>query len=234
MERRWRALVGCGICALAVLGCADPTHLAGPPDVGPRADAGAMVDANMDGAVCPTTIDDLQARIFAPSCGIAGCHSAVAPTYGLDLASPGLASRLVGVASRGCVGRTLVVPGDPAASYLIEKLSTDLPQCGLRMPSGSTLDPALVDCIRAWITHLANTDAGPMDAAMYDAGPFDAGVDGGQDAGADGGPCGSTGLVECSSMCVDPSNDSMHCGSCTNACGAGQVCSSGVCTFVFM
>lgn len=46
-----------------------------------------------------------------------------------------------------------VVPGDPEASFLLEKLEED-PQYGARMPiafSDATLDPEDIDMVREWI-----------------------------------------------------------------------------------
>lgn len=36
-------------------------------------------------------------------------------------------------------------------------------------------------------------------------------------------------LSDCSGECVSLSTDSLHCGSCSNACGTGEVCTAGVC-----
>src|SRR5262245_2749605 len=48
------------------------------------------------------------------------------------------------------------------------------------------------------------------------------------DAGSDTQACG-TGQLACGSSCVDPQLDPTNCGSCGNACGAGEVCSKGKC-----
>jgi hypothetical protein len=139
------------------------------------ADDAGLEDAGSDdagGTTC-ATVSELQS-IFGSHCSAAGCHGATSPSFGLDLVSPGLEARLVGVPSQLCAGRTLVIPGDPAASFLLEKLTTDAPECGLRMPVGSSLDPALVGCVQGWIRSLAPVDAG-------------APIDGGSDAGTDGG-----------------------------------------------
>ena len=39
-----------------------------------------------------------------------------------------------------------------------------------------------------------------------------------------------SGTVKCGQKCVNTSNDSAHCGSCTTACGTGQSCVGGTCT----
>lgn len=239
----------------ALVGCAPDGPVAGAPDTG-RLDA--SVDSAMDsGVVCPTTIADLQAQILTPSCATAGCHTTSNPAVGLDLQSPGVASRLVGVAAVSCPGHTLVVAGDPASSFLIDKVSNDLPACGSRMPLGGVLDPASVACLSAWIASLAPMDAG-VDAAMpgIDVGPDASGcpstlsecggacldlasdpshcgactTDCGSGGFCSGASCGCmSGLMACGGTCTDTQGDAMHCGSCTTACRAGQICANGTC-----
>src|SRR5256885_15410923 len=48
-------------------------------------------------------------------------------------------SDLVGVASSQCADRKLVMPGDPSASYLIDKLNGTNLCSGSRMPKGMAL-----------------------------------------------------------------------------------------------
>ena len=45
----------------------------------------------------------------------------------------------------------LVVPGDPDASYLFEKVASEAPRVGDRMPIGNALDALDVEAIRQWI-----------------------------------------------------------------------------------
>ena len=65
--------------------------------------------------------------------------------------------------SESC-GGTLVVPGDPAASYLFEKLSTSSPCSGLQMPRGDLgsepLPACVVKLISTWIGEGAPGPAG--------------------------------------------------------------------------
>jgi hypothetical protein len=93
---------------------------------------------------------DVQARVFTPSCAFSTCHSGSAPAAGLDLDS---ASRdaMVDVPSPVHGVSILVVPGDPDASYLYQKLAEDPPAVGDRMPIGSPLDPTRLALVRAWI-----------------------------------------------------------------------------------
>jgi hypothetical protein len=94
--------------------------------------------------------------VFAATCASSVCHDAVDPAEGLDLASPGVASRLLGVtsASAACGGRLLVDPDDRPASLLLEKL-TAAPTCGDPMPlAGTPLTAEQVECVTTWVEGL--------------------------------------------------------------------------------
>jgi hypothetical protein len=85
--------------------------------------------------------------VLAPNCGTAGCHSPPAAAANLDLASPNLESRLVGVKdSRG--ERLLIDPIDPEESLLYERV---LGSATPRMPVGSVLDEPTTACLLTWI-----------------------------------------------------------------------------------
>lgn len=78
------------------------------------------------------------------------CHSQGAD---VDL-SPGVAwGNLVGrpaPPTESC-GGTLVVPGDPSTSYLYQKLSSDQPCSGARMPRSEFASDPLPDCVIALV-----------------------------------------------------------------------------------
>jgi hypothetical protein len=86
------------------------------------------------------------------------------------------------------------------------------------------------------------TDAGGRDAGLDAAGrdaATDAGADAGPDPGRDGGgtdagggcsPACGEGRTCCGGACVNPGNDSRHCGACDTPCGAGTACLGGSCT----
>ncbi len=99
--------------------------------------------------------------IIRPSCAaIATCHGSGASGM-LDLSTPeGGRLALVGEASvlPGC--GTRVVAGQPAMSFLIEKLEgTQTPTCGSQMPiSTVTLSTEQIDLIRTWIMNGALND----------------------------------------------------------------------------
>ena len=62
------------------------------------------------------------------------------------------------------------------------------------------------------------------------AGSGTSGAGGSPSSGTSGGSatCAS-GLTQCGTDCANLGTDSLHCGLCTNACGAGQACQAGVC-----
>jgi hypothetical protein len=79
------------------------------------------------------------------------CHSGKRPAGGLGLEASVAYAEMVGVTST-CGGRKHVAPGQPDASYLINKL-TGIGMCsGSVMPKADGMLPATqVDLIRAWI-----------------------------------------------------------------------------------
>jgi predicted CxxxxCH...CXXCH cytochrome family protein len=88
-------------------------------------------------------------QIAASKC--ASCHGSSAPAAGLDLATDPHAA-MVGVASSQYPSEILVVAGDPAASFLVEKVTGPSPDHGGKMPPGGELPQAEVDAISAWIS----------------------------------------------------------------------------------
>ena len=109
---------------------------------GPSADGSVGADAGPCG--------DVVARIFVPTCGGTSCHGSNAPQQDLDLVSPGLASRVVGVAGKGCAV-LLADPTDPESSLIYQKLSPT-PPCGSPMPlARPPLSRADTACVLAWI-----------------------------------------------------------------------------------
>lgn len=93
--------------------------------------------------------------LLAAECAGSGCHGATSPALGLDLASAGVGARVAGIAAASCSGRVLADPGDPDASFLLEKVSAVAPACGSRMPLGrAALDAAEIAALRGWIEGL--------------------------------------------------------------------------------
>ena len=86
----------------------------------------------------------------------AGCHSVggFAERSGIPvLLNDGEThSQIVNVASAVDDTLTFVVPGDPDASYFLEKVASDAPTRGARMPLfGAPLSDAESETIRTWI-----------------------------------------------------------------------------------
>jgi hypothetical protein len=113
--------------------------------------------ADPDCALTPT-LSSLATGYFATGCAFSGCHGA-GPAGGLDLRADGLHARLVGVlaveADAARRGKRLVVAGDPAASFLLQKVDgTHGADEGDLMPLGvdSPVSPGCrVHMLRAWI-----------------------------------------------------------------------------------
>ncbi len=114
------------------------------------------------------TLSSIQSQIFTSSDSsgrraCASCHTDVGrtPSAGLNLKDGASFAALVGRPSARKAGATFVVPGDPDASYLIQKLEagrTDI--VGSRMPLGGP--PYLTDgqllVLRRWIALGAKND----------------------------------------------------------------------------
>ena len=105
--------------------------------------------------------------LFLDNCTV--CHSADGGNSGgLDLYADGHAN-LVDVESLFYEGRTRVVAGDPAASFLVIKLEGSQGDDGDAMPLGGTLEEADIARIRAWIedgallSECGNTDTAESD-----------------------------------------------------------------------
>lgn len=128
----------------------------------PRAAICASADAAGETATPPF---EIVQQIFDDNC--VSCH-----THGADLdLSSGLAwGDLVGApapVTESC-GGTLVVAGDPDASYLVQKISSNQPCSGMRMPRTEFAPDPLPDCVIALVRNWIATGA-----------PAAAGADGG-------------------------------------------------------
>jgi hypothetical protein len=77
------------------------------------------------------------------------CHGERA-AGGLVLSGPGSYKALAGAASRMEPPLLLVAPGAPDSSYLVMKLEGTHKK-GKAMPIGDSLDPAVIEAIKAWI-----------------------------------------------------------------------------------
>jgi len=145
-----RSTLPCFVRTLACAAWCLPL-IAGCP---PQGDSMLNPDAEPNG-VDSTQVsfsDDIQ-PIFSAHC--AECHRPDGFASGqveMDL-RPGFAhASIVTVASDEAPGRTRVIPGDPDASYLVEKVESDQPAAGARMPLfGAPLSDAELALLRSWI-----------------------------------------------------------------------------------
>jgi hypothetical protein len=104
------------------------------------------------------------------NCGSSSCHQGMGAQGKLDLTSATAYASLVGAPSQIDSSRTLVVPGDPQASYLMLMLHAFEPSAAIPpgvappasigyMPQGNgTLCCQKLDAIDRWITAGANND----------------------------------------------------------------------------
>ena len=96
---------------------------------------------------------DIEPIITANCLGMA-CHGGVKPQGDLDLRAGSGYGDLVGVPSGECSNRLRVAAGDPASSYLLDKLNGTNLCLGTPMPkAGQSLPPAQIDAITSWICH---------------------------------------------------------------------------------
>lgn len=126
--------------------------------------AGVACDENLSSLVGPTpnlepTFSTIQSEIFektdsAGRTACTNCHTSTGrnPSGGMNLNHAVAYAQLVNAPTRSPVGRIRVIPGDPANSYLINKLE-GLGISGNRMPNNGP--PYLTDgqilVIKRWI-----------------------------------------------------------------------------------
>jgi mono/diheme cytochrome c family protein len=113
------------------------------------------------------TFSSIRTEIFnaGDSSGRAACISChttngrPAPAGNQNFDTPDLYQQLVNAPSARNPGATLVVPGDPDASYLVHKLEGAADIVGARMPLGGPyLTDGQISIIRTWIARGAAND----------------------------------------------------------------------------
>jgi hypothetical protein len=105
----------------------------------------------------PPQLSAIEAQIFTPNCTFSSCHGGGSPQEGMSLVSPAYAS-IVGVPSTEVPSMMRVAAGNPDASYLLHKITSDAPMDGERMPPGQPLPPHKIEAIRLWIAAGAQND----------------------------------------------------------------------------
>lgn len=113
---------------------------------------GRPIAAGAGAALLVPTLASIQDLVLTPNCAFSGCHGGGTVQEGLRL-DPGFsAANLINVASPRDPNLVRVVPGNPDASFLIQKLEGTM-TLGDRMPlfAGQFLSPATIAVIRQWI-----------------------------------------------------------------------------------
>ena len=114
-----------------------------------------------DGEPPPAPIEPrlsaIETEIFARNCTFSSCHGASAPQMGMSLVAPTHAA-ISGVPSTEVPAMMRVAPGDPDASYLLQKITSATPLDGVRMPPDQPLPPHKIEAIRLWIAAGAQND----------------------------------------------------------------------------
>lgn len=104
--------------------------------------------------VCETE-EDVSGVVFATTCATSRCHDAEASRGRLDLETPGFTERIRARPSvhERCRDQVLLVPGDPANSFLMRKVLGSQGNCGDPMPNRGDITPAQRRCIAEWISN---------------------------------------------------------------------------------
>jgi len=93
--------------------------------------------------------------IFNGSCGGTGCHIP-GPTSGVSLNNYTAVLNSTGVQ----YGAKIINPGDAANSPIIDKISSNNPAFGVRMPKGGNpLSHSQIDTLKAWINRGAKENS---------------------------------------------------------------------------
>lgn len=86
--------------------------------------------------------------IFNGNCATSGCHNASSQQSGVNLSSYTSAINSVG----SQYGEKVIQPNDADGSPLVDKISSENPQFGARMPlNGTPLSDNQINLIRQWI-----------------------------------------------------------------------------------
>jgi len=135
---------------------------------GDRVDPGAAACSRYQAQIgtAPSPPYDVVQQIFDDNC--TACHS---PFADLDLSRVASYAHIVGhaVPTVESCGGTLVVPGDPASSYLYQKLTVSHPCAGAQMPLDEFfMSQPLPDCMTAIVRDWIQAGAQPPSSSTSD------------------------------------------------------------------
>lgn len=101
----------------------------------------------------PVSFSQTVRPLLERSCAAtAGCHLGSAPADGLDLTASKSYDAIVNVPSIRRPSALLVKPGDPKASYCLEKVVGSPGIIGAKMPLTGSLTPGQVKALTDWIS----------------------------------------------------------------------------------
>jgi hypothetical protein len=154
--------------ACAALSVGATAALSGCP--GSLADPSAFPDAApVDTGQTRGSCNGVVTALFANTCAISPCHTSSVPAGGVNLASPDIYKRLLGQRALDGGGYILAPDGSVTGSVLYQVLTGNPePPGGARMPLGSSVDPATLQCVAEWIADMgAIPDSGVRDATPH-------------------------------------------------------------------
>lgn len=107
----------------------------------------------------------IQQHVFTPICSV--CHAGASAPQGLRLDSANSYALLVGVPSTEDPSVLRVKPGDPANSYIIQKVK-GIAAVGSQMPLGeAALPESTIQAISQWISEGAQRPAGAVEPVRF-------------------------------------------------------------------
>ena len=148
------------------LACMGFLAVASAATLGGCAGDGTGLDANgrpvQPGAPANSDFQEIQDTIFTPICSV--CHAGANAPQGLRLDAGNSYALLVNVASAEVPGTMRVNPGNPNASYLVQKIEGTA-AVGVRMPANGPpyLPQDRIDLVRRWIAAGAPAGSAPTD-----------------------------------------------------------------------
>lgn len=109
-------------------------------------------DGGDDGEPAPPSFTEVHERVFQVSCVFSTCHKGgPSPAGMMSLERDEAHAALIDVPSSVVAGKIRVVPADPDASYVLEKLTAPMPADGDTMPPNAPLEAERIDLVRQWI-----------------------------------------------------------------------------------
>jgi hypothetical protein len=159
-----RAAVALGAAAALLVACG------GGSGEGLDSNGRPLVSGAGGSGVLTANFQSIQDHVFTPVCTV--CHAGGAAPQGLRLDAANSYAMLVGKPSTEASSVLRVAPGNPDASYVIQKLEGHA-AVGARMPLGGPyLDSATINVIRQWIAAGAQLSAAAPTTTRLAAAPL--------------------------------------------------------------